>query len=171
VAPPPGQPRGPSRPRIAVPGDQLCFTRQHGCNNGLQHFGRVLQVSVHHGDHFTPGYLKTSADGPSQASGASTASTVHEADRRVGKHCLPDRIRGPVVGIIDEDQLPIEPTRPESHSQARDQNRDIGRLTPGRYDNGQGAATVSLLAAGRLRKGDGCLSVRLSAPRLDGHRW
>jgi hypothetical protein len=36
------------------------------------------------------------------------------ADRRVVKHCLADRVRGGVVRVVHEDQLPVEPDRPKS---------------------------------------------------------
>ncbi len=76
----------------------------------------MLQVGVHHGDHFTTGHFKTSADRSSQATPARPGSTVHKADRRFGKHFLADRVRGAIVRVVHEDQLPIEPARPKSGS-------------------------------------------------------
>jgi hypothetical protein len=76
----------------------------------------MLQVGVHHGDHFTTSHFKTSADRSSQAAAAPPRSTVHKADRRFGKHCLADRVRGAIVRVVDEDELPIEPARPKSGS-------------------------------------------------------
>ncbi len=76
----------------------------------------MLQVGVHHSDHFTTGHFKTSADRSSQAALARPRGTVHKADRRFGEHCLADRVRGAIVGVVDEDELPIEPAGPKSGS-------------------------------------------------------
>ena len=76
----------------------------------------MLQVGVHHGDHFTAGHFKTSTDRSSQTALARPRSSVHKTDRRFGEHCLADHVRGAIVRVVDEDELPIEPAGPKSGS-------------------------------------------------------
>ncbi len=147
VAQRPGQASVPACPAVAAPRHKGRLAREHGGNQRWDHLWRVLQVRIHDDDYRAPGQAETLLHSTTEPSGAGALLTVQQPDwpSLVGQ--TTDQLRGRVVGIVDEHELPAARGGPEGGSQAARQRLDVRRfIARGDHDR-QSQRPVGLVVA------------------------
>ena len=100
----------------------------------------MLQVGVDDGDNGRIGQGQPLGEGPRQAANPIGGGTVVEADGMAGGRRGPNGVRGVVIGVIDEEQLPADRLSVEMAGHPVDQLGDVRGLVATGHHDGQRSA-------------------------------